>query len=430
MPATRPAFLHQLPLRERLEIRRALHDETVGGVLLLVAAVAAILWANLLPESYDSLRGATVGPKSLHLDLSLQQWAADGLLAVFFFVAGLELKREVVVGELRDPSEAVLPVAAAVAGMVGPALVFVAVALASGDPSALRGWATPTATDIAFALAVLAVVGSALPVALRAFLLTLAVVDDLGAIAIIAIFFTSELHLAPLTGAVALLVVYALLQRHRVTARWIYAPLALAVWALMHESGVHATVAGVAIGLLTRVRRDRGEHESPAERLEHRFRPYSAGICVPLFALLAAGVTVSIDALGRTFTDAAALGVIAGLVIGKTMGVFLGTWATARFTRAELNPGLGWLDILGVGALSGIGFTVALLIGDLAFGADPERVEQVKAAVLIGSLVAAVFAGVLLRVRNAKYRTLREAEDRDDDADGIPDVYQPARHEL
>jgi NhaA family Na+:H+ antiporter len=396
----------RLPLTERTEVLSALRDETTGGFLLLLGAAIALVWANSpFADSYEDLRDTVVGPAALHLDLDLATWAADGLLAVFFLVAGLELKRELVVGSLRDRTEAVLPVVAAVGGMVVPALVYVVVNLTigGGDTS---GWAVPTATDIAFALAVLAVIGSALPTALRAFLLTLAVVDDLLAITIIAVAFTDDLGLLPLAGATALLTVYALLQRRRMTTGWLTVPIGLATWVLVHESGVHATVAGVAIGLLTRVRHDPGEQESPAERLEHRTRPLSAGFCVPVFALLAAGVAVDAAGLRALATDPVPLGIVLGLVVGKAVGVFGGTWVTARFTRASLSDDLSWWDVLGVSLLGGVGFTVALLIGELAFEGDAAAVSQVKAAVLVGSLIAAALAAAVLAVRNGVYRRI------------------------
>ena len=248
-PASRPVLFGRLPRGERAFITDALRQETVGGALLLGAALAGLVIANSAwSDAYDSLKAYVIGPAALHLDLSLEEWAADGLLAIFFFVAGLELKRELVVGTLKDPAKAVLPVLAALGGMVMPAVIFLAIT--AGDERARDGWAIPMATDIAFALAVLAVVGSHLPPALRAFLLTLAVVDDLGAITVIAIFFTDHLEVIPLVGAIALLVCYLYLQRARVTAWWVYVPLAFTIWALVHASGVHATVAGVALGLL------------------------------------------------------------------------------------------------------------------------------------------------------------------------------------
>ncbi|GHC72920.1 Na+/H+ antiporter NhaA [Streptomyces flavofungini] len=415
--------LGRLSLPERNFVANALRTETVGGVLLLVAAITALIWANTpIKESYESVRDFHLGPGSLGLDLSLQHWAADGLLAIFFFVAGIELKRELVAGDLREPKAAALPVIAAICGMAVPALVYTLVNVL-GD-GATDGWAVPTATDIAFALAVLAVIGTSLPSALRAFLLTLAVVDDLFAIMIIAIFFTNDLNFAALGGAVLGLAVFWLLLRKGVRGWYVYVPLALVVWGLMYNSGVHATIAGVAMGLMLRCHKQGGEEHSPGEHIEHLVRPLSAGLAVPLFALFSAGVAVSGGALGDVFTKPETLGVVLGLVLGKAVGIFGGTWLAARFTKAELNEDLAWPDVFAVASLAGIGFTVSLLIGELAFSEDPLLTDEIKAAVLVGSLIAAVLSGVLLKVRDRKYRKLWEDEERDEDLDGIPDIYE------
>ncbi|MBA2807986.1 Na+/H+ antiporter NhaA [Streptomyces sp. KM273126] len=424
-------FLGRLSLPERNFVADALRTETVGGVLLLAAAVTALIWANVpaLHSSYEAVRDFHLGPGSLGLDLSVEHWAADGLLAVFFFVAGIELKRELVAGDLRDPKAALLPVVAALCGMAVPALVY-AVTNVSGGGS-LAGWAVPTATDIAFALAVLAVIGTSLPSALRAFLLTLAVVDDLFAILIIAVFFTSDIDFVALGGAFVGLAVFWLLIRKGIRGWYVYVPLALVIWGLMYNSGIHATIAGVAMGLMLRCTRHEGESRSPGEYVEHLVRPLSAGLAVPLFALFSAGVAVSGSALGEVFTRPETLGVVLGLVVGKVLGIFGGTWLTARFTRASLSEDLSWPDVFAVATLAGIGFTVSLLIGELAFEGDPELADKAKAAVLVGSLIAATLATVLLKVRNAKYRALYEAEERDEDLDGIPDIYEqdnPAYH--
>ncbi|WP_406731274.1 Na+/H+ antiporter NhaA [Streptomyces sp. NBC_01794] len=420
---TNRKFLGRLSLPERTYVADALRAETVGGVLLLVAAIAALVWVNSpLSESYEAVSDYHIGPASLGLDLSVQHWAADGLLAIFFFVAGIELKRELVAGELRDPKAAALPVVAAICGMALPALVYTLTAAIGGGSTA--GWAVPTATDIAFALAVLAVIGTSLPSALRAFLLTLAVVDDLFAILIIAVFFTDSLNFAALGGAVIGLAVFWLLLRREVRGWYVYVPLALVIWGLMYNSGVHATIAGVAMGLMLRCTKRDGEEYSPGEHIEHLVRPLSAGLAVPLFALFAAGVTVSGSALTDVFTKPETLGVVLGLVVGKAVGVFGGTWLAARFTRAELNDDLAWPDVLAVASLAGIGFTVSLLIGELAFAGDAALTDEVKAAVLMGSLIAAVLSGILLKLRVRKYRTLCEDEERDEDQDGIPDIYE------
>ncbi|MFF7338778.1 Na+/H+ antiporter NhaA [Streptomyces sp. NPDC008163] len=425
----RRTFLGRLPLPERNYVADALRTETVGGVLLLVAAVAALVWANTAGASYTAVSDFHIGPETLGLHLSVEHWAADGLLAVFFFVAGVELKRELVAGELRDPKAAALPVAAALCGMAAPAIVYTLVNVL-GDGSK-DGWAVPTATDIAFALAVLAVIGTSLPAALRAFLLTLAVVDDLFAILIIAVFFTEDINFLALGGAFLGLGLFYLLLRLGVRGWYVYVPLALVIWGLMYNSGVHATIAGVAMGLMLRCTRRDGEKHSPGERIEHVVHPLSAGFAVPVFALFSAGVSLSGGAVRAVFDHPETLGVVLGLVAGKTIGVFGGTWLTTRLTRAELNKDLAWADVFAIATLAGIGFTVSLLIGELAFAGDDDMINGIKASVLLGSLIAAVLSGVLLKLRVRRYRALSDAEELDEDGSGVPDVYEqddPAYH--
>lgn len=389
------------PLRPTVRYSRrlaeALRTETVGGVVMLAATVVALVWANVSTDSYEALRATTFGPASLHLDLDLREWAQNGLLTIFFFVAGVEVKEEFVHGELANLRKAALPVLASVAGMVVPVLVYLAVSW--GAPGAARGWAVPTATDIAFALAVLAVTAGAMPAALRAFLLTCAVVDDLGAIGVIAVFFTDHLDLLALAAGAALIALYGLLQARRVRGPWIYLPIALLAWYLVELSGVHATVAGVALGLMTRVRNDPGEENSPAELATHRLRPLSAGFVVPVFAFLSAGVALDTGSLGTIFTDRVVLGVVAGLVVGKFLGVFGGAWLAVRLGLARLSEELHWRDMAAVSTLAGIGFTVSLLIGGLAYGDDPGRTNAVTTGVLAASLASSVLAAILLRVR-------------------------------
>ncbi len=385
---------HWLPEPDRHEttfLGDVLRRETVGGSIALVAAVVAVVWANTpVADGYLWLRHLQLGP------LNFEQWAGDGALTVFFFVAGLEVKREFLVGSLRRPADAAVPIAAAVCGVLVPSLIYLLVNL-SGNRD---GWAVPSATDIAFALAVLAVVGSSLPDQLRAFLLTLAVVDDLIVIVIIAVFFTNDLHVISLAVAVALLATYAVLQRLRVRSAVIYLPLVLGVWWAVHESGIHATIAGVALGLLTRVKPDAGEVHSPAERLEHRIVPFSAGVAVPLFAFLTAGVALSGG--GTLLRDPVVIGIVLGLVLGKPLGVLGGAWLLTRFTHAELNEELAWRDVAGVAVLAGVGFTVSLLVSDLSFTGT--ELEAAKTAVLVGSVAAALFAALLLGRRNRLHR--------------------------
>ncbi|MFC5062720.1 Na+/H+ antiporter NhaA [Actinomycetospora atypica] len=384
---------------ESTRIAALLRQETIGGALLIGGAVIALVWANSpWRGTYSALGALTVGPAALHLDLSLATWAADGLLAIFFFVAGLELKREFVAGDLRDPARAVLPVAAAVGGMAVPAVLYTLVNL--GNPEGLAGWAVPTATDIAFALAVLAVIGRGLPTALRTFLLTLAVVDDLLAITIIAVFYTDDLAVGPLLLALVPLGLFTLLVQRRVRSPWLLLPLALVTWALVHESGIHATVAGVLLGFAVPVaRRSPGEGPGLAEHLEHRWRPISSGVAVPVFAFFAAGVTVigGTDLAG-TFANPVTIGVVVGLVVGKAVGVTGATWLVQRFTRARLDESLRWLDVLGLALLAGIGFTVSLLVGELAFGGGTVADDHVKVGIVVASLLAAALATLVLRL--------------------------------
>jgi len=408
-------------------VAAVLRKETVGGALLLVGTVIALIWANSAwSDSYFQLLDTEIGPAALHLDLTVEAWAGDGLLAIFFFVAGLELKREFVAGDLRDPQRAVVPVAAAVGGMIVPAIVYFAIA----GSTAPKGWAIPTATDIAFALAVLAVISTHLPTALRTFLLTLAVVDDLLAITVIAIFYTDELHPQWLLLALVPLGLFTALVQRRISSWWLLLPLAFLTWSLVHASGVHATVAGVLLGFAVPVRPRKIEGKDDnrpgmAERFEHHWRPISAGVAVPLFALLSAGVVIGgWSGLQSALTDPIAIGVIAGLVVGKPIGILISTFLTSKITRRPLQKGLTWPDLTGVALLGGIGFTVSLLIGELAFGGNSAADDHVKIAVLAGSVAAAVLAAILLRARNRRYRSMWEEENIDQDHDGIPDIYE------
>jgi Na+:H+ antiporter, NhaA family len=414
---------------EASRITEILRAETTGGLLLIVGALIAIVWSNTaFSEAYENLRDLRIGPEALHLNLTLGAWAADGLLAIFFFVAGLELKREFVAGDLRDPRRAALPVVAAVGGMAMPAVVYVLWNLGSGGD--LAGWAIPTATDIAFAVAILAVISTHLPSGLRTFLLTLAVVDDLLAITIIAIFYTDHLRPSYLLLALVPIALFAVLVQRRIRSGWLLIPLAVLAWVLVHESGVHATVAGVLLGFTVPVLRSEsagGPEAGPglAEHFEHLVRPISAGVAVPVFAFFAAGVDVGgLDGLRSALTDPIALGIVTGLVVGKTLGIAGSTWLLATFTRADLDEDLSWVDVIGMAMLAGIGFTVSLLIGELAFGSGTPQDEHAKVGVLVGSLVATLLATVVLRSRNRVYRRLHEEEMLDLDADGVPDVYQ------
>ncbi|RIK16129.1 MAG: Na+/H+ antiporter NhaA [Acidobacteria bacterium] len=438
-PPARPTTLGRGSYAETVRIAEILRKETVGGLLLVAAATVAVVWANSpWAETYVALRDTEVGHAPWHLELTLGAWASDGLLAIFFFLVGLELKREVMIGDLRRWDRAVVPVAAAVGGVVVPALIYLLVNRAS--PEALVGWAIPTATDIAFAVAVLAIIGSHLPSALRIFLLTLAVVDDLIAILIIALVYSSGIQVQMLLWSLLPLALYAVLARRRrllfryraVPAWLILLPVAIVFWALVHASGIHATIAGVVLGFTVpaRLRAEAGEPTGEgvhglAEIFEHRLRPLSAGVAVPVFAFFSAGVAVGgLDGLTAAVASGVTLGIVLGLVVGKVVGITGTTWAITRLTRAELDPSLRWIDVVGVAALGGIGFTVSLLVAELSFGTGTVMGDRAKVGILLASLVAAVVGSLVLTARNAHYRRITEEEQVDDDADGIPDVYQ------
>ena len=381
--------------REQRWLLRVLRDETFGGALLLLSGLAALLIANSnLGDWYAEFRATKIGFDAIGLNLTVAHWAADAFLAIFFFVAGLELKHEFTHGSLSQRKQAIVPIVAAISGMVVPALIYLIVA--RGERGAIDGWAIPVATDIAFALAVLAVAGRGLPLELRAFLLALAVVDDLGAITIIAFFYSEKTDLLYIAMTIALLIIYAFLQRRGVAQWFLLVPLALVIWWSTYQSGVHATVAGVLIALFTKLSSNDGT-PSPGERAEVRIRPISVGIAVPFFAFTAAGV--DLRALGvETIAEPISVAVIAGLVIGKPIGVLLATYLLTRFTAAKLNENLKWGDLIGVGLLAGIGFTVSLLIAELSFEDGSGALAAGKIGILAGSLVSAILAVLFLRV--------------------------------
>ncbi|MFC5369555.1 Na+/H+ antiporter NhaA [Arcanobacterium bovis] len=422
-------------------IGEILRKETTGGIALIIASIIAIFWANSpYSDAYFSLRDAKLGFSTswFHLDLSVGQWAADGLLAIFFFLVGLELKYELIAGDLRSFRKAVVPVVAAVGGVVVPAGVFWLVN--RGNPITIAGWAIPTATDIAFAVAVLAIIGSHLPSPLRIFLLTLAVVDDLIAITIIAIFFTQSINFAALALFLVPVAAFAFavqkfpqfFARH-VWANWlILLPLAILAWVLLHESGIHATISGVVLGLAVPVRHRNSagapttstETESLSTTLEHRFRPLSSGFAVPIFAFFSAGVSFGgLSGLTQALTSPLTLGVIAGLCIGKPLGIVLSTYVVTKLTRASLDSEIRWIDLVGVGALAGIGFTVSLLVGELSFELGSSYNDAAKVGVLIASICAALIASIIVIPRNARYKKTSEGDTRDSDHDSIPDNF-------
>ena len=415
-------FLARPSLRERGWILEQLRNETVGGVLLLIAAAVALIWANSVwSDTYFAFVQTEIGPPWLSLPISA--WAADALLAVFFFVVGLELKHEFVLGSLSKPAKAAVPIAGALGGMALSAAIYFLINSTAVDGST-RGWGIPMASDIAFGLAVLAVVGRRVPVALRAFLLTLAVVNDLGAIVVIGIFYSSAFSIWWILASMACFAVYWFAQRRRITSVYLYVPLALLAWISMYESGIHATIAGVVLGLLTRVKIDPGEVHSPADRVGHRLHPLSAGFCVPVFAFCVVGVSLTSFGLREVLSTPIALGVIIGLVVGQPIGVVVASWVVARFTKASLAAPLVWLDVTAIGLLAGIGFTVPLLIAEVAYGESPLELATAKTAILAGSMTSALLASAVLVARNRHFAAIALVEERDEDGDGIPDVYQ------
>jgi NhaA family Na+:H+ antiporter len=384
-----------------------LRGESAGAGFLLAGAVVALAWANSpARDSYADLAATVIGPAAAHLDLTVADWARDGLLTVFFFTVGLELKREFVVGQLRRLATAIVPVVAAAGGMALPALTYWLVGAVQGSDE-MSGWAIPVATDIAFAVAVLTAFGRGLPAALRVFLLTLAVADDLLGIVVIAVFYSDGIALGWLGGSLGAVAVYLVAVRRRRAPPLVLFALALVAWYCMHRSGIHSTISGVAIGFATPARPTR--HQPPratprTERYEHCWRPVSSGFAVPVFALFAAGVELDPAALGRAVVDPAAQGVLAGLVVGKPVGIFLTTFALVKLTGAALDRSVRWGDVLAVGCVGGVGFTVSLLIGELAFPLASPHAAAVKAGVLFGSLGAAVIGAVLLALRGRWHR--------------------------
>ena len=404
-----PRSLRRLPrpLREFLQL------ETSGGILLLIATLIALLWANApFGETYESWwsKELTIGFGDAAITEDLRHWVNDGLMAIFFFVVGLEIKREVSKGELRDPRTASLPVVAALGGMVVPALIYVAFNFGG---EGIDGWGIPMATDIAFAIGILSLFGSRVSQSLKIFLLSLAIVDDIGAILVIALFYTESLALGWLALALALLGSMRLLRAFRVTSTSLYLLLGVLVWLFTFESGIHATIAGVALGLVTPARpfdpaaRSTPSEEddiesSPADRLLHQVHPYSSYLVVPLFALANAGIPLGASALSDAFGSSVAWGVFAGLVFGKLFGITAFSWIATRTGIATLPSDSNWTQVIGAAALGGVGFTVSLFIAGLAF--NDELADVARIAILVGSVTAAALGSFFL----ARSRPARE----------------------
>ncbi|MER9093214.1 Na+/H+ antiporter NhaA [Mesorhizobium sp. M0700] len=378
-------------------LREFLDSEAAGGLVLMAAAALALIVANSpLGEAYFSALHAYLGP------LSVSHWINDGLMAVFFLLVGLEIKREMLDGQLSTWPRRVLPGIAAAGGMAAPALVYVAIN--HNNPAALSGWAIPTATDIAFALGVLSLLGRRVPGSLKIFLTALAIIDDLGAVLIIAVFYTSGLSLAYLGAAFAVIALLVVLNRMRVLTLLPYILLGMVLWVLVLKSGVHATLAGVALALTIPLKISPGSgHDldhSPLHRLEHGLHKVVAFFVIPIFGFANAGVSLaglSAAALAEPLT----LGVAAGLVLGKLVGVFGSSALAIRLGFADLPVNAGWLHMVGISLLCGIGFTMSLFIGLLAFASDAALQDAVKVGILAGSFIAALLGAAVLLVAPA-----------------------------
>lgn len=376
-------------------IQEFMRVEASGGIVLLAGAIIALIWVNTATHSYHEFweYELTVGFNGIEISEHLSGWVNDALMTIFFFVVGLEIKRELVVGELRDPRAAALPIVAAAGGMIAPAIIY---ARLNQGTDGLHGWGIPVATDIAFVVGVLALFGRRLPQGLRIFLLTLAIADDIGGIAIIAVFYTSDLSLLWLAGAVAGVGVAYAMQRLGVWRIFPYVIVGIAVWYMTFESGVHATIAGVVLGLLTPARPYRRRHIM--ETLEHRLLPWSSFVVVPIFALANAGVEITGPTLEEAFSETIAWGIVLGLVVGKTVGIFVATYAGLRLGAGRLPEGVHMAHVLGGAMLGGIGFTVALFIAELSFSDKPLLLEEAKLGVFAGSLLAGVLGSAFLLV--------------------------------
>jgi NhaA family Na+:H+ antiporter len=371
-----------------------LRDEAAGGLVLLAATVVALVWANTpAREAYDSLWATNlrIGVGDIAIGDDLRHWVNDGLMALFFFVVGLEIKRELVAGELSDRRAAALPVLAAIGGVALPALLFT---LIVGGGEGARGWAIPMATDIAFAVGVLALLGDRVSSGVKVVLLAIAVVDDIIAIAIIAVFYASDVQLGWLVAAGAGLALCVALRLAGVWRVAVYLPVGLFVWAATHESGVHATIAGVVLGLMTPTGRVRGR--AVLESLEQRLHPLTSFVVVPLFALANAGVYLGGGALGDAAASRVAWAVAVGLVVGKLIGIGFASVVADRSGVAALPPGVGRRDVIGIAALGGIGFTVSLFITSLAFDSQVLQ-DEAKVGIFAGSILSALIGTSILR---------------------------------
>lgn len=399
----------KLPVN-RSALREFLDSEAVGGILLIAAAVLAMIIANTaLAESYFHFVHAVIGPELTPKlgSMTVHLWINDGLMAVFFLLVGLEIKREFVDGHLATWADRRLPIIAATAGMAVPAAMYLAVA--GGDPALVRGWAIPAATDIAFAIGVLALLGSRAPASLKLFLTTVAIVDDMGAVAIIALFYTAELNLIALIGAAGVWLVMMALNRVKVTVLWPYMMLAAILWYLTLLSGVHATIAGVMAAFAIPFRRSLGSpdaKDSALHRLEHMLVKPVAFVIIPLFGFANAGVSLNGIGVAQALAPLP-LGIALGLFVGKQLGIFGSVWASVRLGIAVRPSGASWMQVYGIALLCGIGFTMSLFIGGLAF-TDATQSDAVKIGVLMGSVLSALVGASVLYLANPKKRQLEK----------------------
>jgi len=381
-------------------LRKFLKSEAAGGILLMGAAALALIVANSpLGHLYHDLLHAPTGPVLTEKlgPMNAHLWINDLLMAVFFLLVGLEIKRELVDGRLSTWNQRRLPVIAATVGMVAPALIYLW--LAAGDPALTRGWAIPAATDIAFAIGVLALLGSRAPTSLKLFLTTVAIADDMGAVAIIALAYTDSLNTLALGGAAAVLLGMYFMNKSGVLKLWPYLIASAALWYLVLLSGVHATVAGVLAAMMIPIIATPGSPdslESPLHRLEHAITPWVAFAIVPIFGFANAGVDLAGIGLDEVFAPLP-MGIAAGLFFGKQFGIFGAVWLCVRFGFAQKLRGATWVQIYAVAALCGIGFTMSLFIGALAFPGNAELIEEAKIGVLLGSLASAITGFLILR---------------------------------
>lgn len=384
-------LLNWRPLRR---VRDFMDGEAAGGLVLMAVAVLALLVANSpFADIYFETLHSKAGP------LSVQHWINDGLMAVFFLLVGLEIKREVLDGELASWPQRILPGLCALGGMVVPALVYLA--FNKDNAAAMRGWAVPTATDIAFALGVLSLLGKRVPLSLKVFLTALAIIDDLGAVVIIALFYTSELSIAYLAGAAVVLVMLAVLNKKGVRVLWPYLILGAVLWVLVLKSGIHATLAGVALAMTLPLdatggtSRPKDEANSPLLRLEHALHRVVPFLIIPIFGFANAGL--SFEGIGtKQLLAPLTFGVAGGLLVGKLIGVFGSALIAVKTGIARLPSGANWMQMVGIAALCGIGFTMSLFIGLLAFARDPILQDEVKIGILAGSLIAGILGAVIL----------------------------------